>query len=189
MIQREIRRAISGELRDNFPVRQLSMFTRAEIAAMRDRSASRNYSPSRDAFRQEHERHRSWGKARRHDRRLRQLAEASGAARAGGLVQEDFDEWVQDPWPALARQPAPHESAVRESAARGRAACELAAREWAATEATARESAAGEWAACELAARESAAREAAIRGWAARDAAVHEAAPREMAVCVAAARE
>jgi hypothetical protein len=42
-------------------MRQLQLFASAELAQMRDRTASRNYSPERDEFRREHERHRNWG--------------------------------------------------------------------------------------------------------------------------------
>jgi hypothetical protein len=54
-------------------MRQLQMFTTAELAVMRDRSASRNYSPAAEEFRREHERHRAWGLARRHAERLRRV--------------------------------------------------------------------------------------------------------------------
>ena len=54
---------------------------------MRDRTASRSYSPAAEAFRREHERHRAWGKARYHAARLRRargtLASAQPAAAAG----------------------------------------------------------------------------------------------------------
>lgn len=42
-------------------MRQLQLFTPTELAGMRDRTASRNYSPGRDEFRRTHERHRQWG--------------------------------------------------------------------------------------------------------------------------------
>jgi hypothetical protein len=42
-------------------MRQLQLFTSAELGRMRDRTASRNYSPEKDEFRREHERHRAWG--------------------------------------------------------------------------------------------------------------------------------
>jgi hypothetical protein len=51
-------------------MRQLQLFTSSELARMRDRTASRNYSPERDQFRREHERHRSWGLARRQAEKL-----------------------------------------------------------------------------------------------------------------------
>jgi hypothetical protein len=40
---------------------------------MRDRTKARNYSPAAEEFRREHKRHRDWGLAQRHGRRLRQL--------------------------------------------------------------------------------------------------------------------
>ena len=42
-------------------MRQLQLFSTTDLAAMRDRTASRNYSPERDAFRREHQRQRAWG--------------------------------------------------------------------------------------------------------------------------------
>src|SRR5947208_15308944 len=52
---------------------QLELFSRSQIAAVRDRTASRNYSPEREQFRREHERHREWGLRQRHGRRLMHL--------------------------------------------------------------------------------------------------------------------
>ena len=52
-------------------MRQLQFFTQAEVAKMRDRTASRNHSPAGDEFRRVHERHRAWGLAQRHRERLR----------------------------------------------------------------------------------------------------------------------
>lgn len=46
---------------------------------MRDRTASPNYSPARDEFRREHERHRAWGLMQRHGQRLRRLRNGSCA--------------------------------------------------------------------------------------------------------------
>ena len=50
---------------------QMSLFSKAETARMRDRTAARNYSPERHAFRREHERHRAWGLQQRHAAKLR----------------------------------------------------------------------------------------------------------------------
>jgi len=47
--------------RQNCAVRQLQFFTSAQLAQMRDRTASRNYSPEGEEFRREHKRHRDWG--------------------------------------------------------------------------------------------------------------------------------
>jgi hypothetical protein len=58
---------------DNQYMGQLSLFTRSELAAMRDRTRSRNYSPAKEQFRREHARHRDWGLARRHAEKLRRL--------------------------------------------------------------------------------------------------------------------
>jgi hypothetical protein len=57
-------------------MRQLQLFTTAELARMRDRTASRSHSPEAEEFRRNHERHRAWGLARRHAERLRRLREA-----------------------------------------------------------------------------------------------------------------
>src|SRR5690349_8407126 len=50
---------------------QLQLFSKKELAAMRDRTRSRHYSPAGEEFRREHERHRAWGLARRHAEKLR----------------------------------------------------------------------------------------------------------------------
>src|ERR1700709_1680708 len=99
----------SAGMRDNALVGQLSMFTRAETAAMRDRTARRNYSPAAEAFRREHERHRSWGKAVRHAGRIRQLGEASIAAQAG-MTPDELEAWGHSPWPAASGGTAPRPS-------------------------------------------------------------------------------
>jgi hypothetical protein len=68
-------------------MRQLQLFTSAALAGMRDRTASRNYSPARDEFRREHERHRAWGLTQRHGARLRRLRDSRCASRKAGLHQ------------------------------------------------------------------------------------------------------
>ena len=73
---------IVGRLRDNCQMRQLQLFTSAALAGMRDRSASRNFSPERDTFRRDHERHRTWGLAQRHGERLRRGRLGRGASQA-----------------------------------------------------------------------------------------------------------
>jgi len=60
-------------VRDNWWVRQLSLFDRATTTAMRDRTKSRNYSAERDQFRRDHERRRYWGLQRRHAEKLRRI--------------------------------------------------------------------------------------------------------------------
>src|ERR1700749_3322702 len=65
---------------------QLCLFGRAEITAMRDRTAARNYSPAGDAFRREHERHRAWGLQRRHADKLRRLRQGGATPPTGSVV-------------------------------------------------------------------------------------------------------
>ena len=67
--------------------RQLSLFSAGEVAALRDRTRSRNYCPERDEVRRAHERHRAWGKARRHAERLRQLQDRPRHSRPAGTGQ------------------------------------------------------------------------------------------------------
>ena len=71
---------------------QPSLFSRSELATMRDRTKARNYSPERDAFRRDHQRRRNHGKAQRH------------AAR----IYQDFHESCDDEIPRIpARSPIP----------------------------------------------------------------------------------
>ncbi|MEU4242774.1 hypothetical protein AB0E90_36190, partial [Actinoplanes sp. NPDC026619] len=70
---------------------QLQFFTRSELAAMRDRTKSRNYSAEADEFRREHARHRKWGLARRHARKLCRSHGCSAECGAVGL-HDDFEE-------------------------------------------------------------------------------------------------
>src|SRR3954452_19427735 len=65
-------------------MRQLQLFTTAELATMRDRTRSRKYSPEKDEFRREHERHRSWGLKRRHAERQRHVQDRACAAGSAG---------------------------------------------------------------------------------------------------------
>jgi hypothetical protein len=71
-------------------MRQMQFFSSAELAAMRDRTASRRYSAERETFRREHERHRAWGLARRHADRLRRAHSRPGqpAAEPTGKSRE-----------------------------------------------------------------------------------------------------
>src|SRR4051812_18827382 len=84
---------------------QLELFSRSQIAAVRDRTASRNYSPAQDAFRREHERHREWGLRQRHGRRLMYLRiYGEGAAPADRTTGQPA---TQTPTPAPAPPPEP----------------------------------------------------------------------------------
>src|SRR3954470_5053430 len=71
--------------RDNLFMRQLQFFTNVELAAMRDRTKARNYSAEGDEFRREHARHRHWGLARRHARKLCRSNGCSAECAAVGL--------------------------------------------------------------------------------------------------------
>jgi hypothetical protein len=68
-------------------MRQLQLFTTAQLATMRDRTASRNYSPAKDEFRRTHERHRAWGLQRRYAEKQARLQTAAphGRRPADGL--------------------------------------------------------------------------------------------------------
>jgi hypothetical protein len=101
-------------LRENLAMeRQLQFFTSAQLATMRDRTASRNYSPERDEFRRMHERHRAWGKARRHAERPRRLREAAERAQQLGAPGRDRAGDSSRP-----QQPSRHERSLRSSASR-----------------------------------------------------------------------
>jgi len=96
-------------------MRQLSMFTLAELAGMRDRTASRNYSPDRDEFRREHERHRAWGLARRHAERLRRLRRIPQDPPTANTTEESPQDRTRDPSPSPspASEPTPCQQATR----------------------------------------------------------------------------
>src|SRR5687768_13907458 len=92
-----LRAEFSAGFWDNSCMRQLALFTVAELSAMRDRSRSRRYSPANEQFRREHARHRAWGLTRRHTEKLRR-------------DQERRNEAALEP--ALSRPPAASEQAV-----------------------------------------------------------------------------
>jgi hypothetical protein len=101
-------------------VGQLSFFTRVELAAMRDRTRSRRYSPQKEAFRREHERRRAFGLAQRHSRKLRELHGGDGivaltAAMLGRASQACDPPLVEQPEPPLVEQPEPPSAAQAES--------------------------------------------------------------------------
>jgi hypothetical protein len=54
-------------------MRQLQLFTTAQLATMRDTTKRRNYSAEAEEFRREHQRHRVWGMTQRHARKLRSI--------------------------------------------------------------------------------------------------------------------
>ena len=69
-------------------MRQLQLFTSADLAKMRDRTARRNYSPEAEEFRRVHKKDRDWGLARRHAEKLSRLraAAADRAKHAAGTT-------------------------------------------------------------------------------------------------------
>jgi hypothetical protein len=71
--------------RDNLFVPQLQLFSRSEVAAMRDRTKARDYSPEREQFRRDHELHRRWGLTQRHARKLCRLHGCSAECAAAGI--------------------------------------------------------------------------------------------------------
>ncbi|MBB2943166.1 hypothetical protein FB565_002879 [Actinoplanes lutulentus] len=79
---------------------QRGLFSRAELATMRDRTAARNYSAAKDEFRRQHERHRAWGLTQRHAERLRRL----DAARAAHAAEAEPETGTagSDPGPSSA---------------------------------------------------------------------------------------
>jgi hypothetical protein len=111
-------------------VGQLSFFTRAELAVMRDRTRSRRHSPQKEAFRREHERRRAFGLAQRHSRKLRELRGGDGIValtaamlgRAGQACDPPLVEQPEAPVaaqvesPAVAQPDPPTEPPVTEQA-------------------------------------------------------------------------
>jgi hypothetical protein len=85
---------------------QLELFSRSQMAAVRDRTASRNYSPVGDAFRREHERHREWGLRQRHGRRLMYLRMYGEAAAPGDRTTGQPSTEPPAPAPAPPSNPA-----------------------------------------------------------------------------------
>src|SRR6185436_3208557 len=94
-------------LRKNYRMRQLQLFNSSQLAQMRDRTASRNYSPERDEFRREHQRHRDWGLERRYARKRQHLL-------AGDSRPTPADH--NGP-PSPSRRPGPERSAAGERTA------------------------------------------------------------------------
>jgi hypothetical protein len=94
--------------RDNLMVAQMSLFSRGDLAEMRDRTAARNYSAERDAFRREHERHRAWGLRQRHARKLVRSGWGASAAWAAVTAGDDRQRQAVSVIPAPQRpDPAP----------------------------------------------------------------------------------
>ncbi|UQU66913.1 hypothetical protein COUCH_11840 [Couchioplanes caeruleus] len=100
-------------------MRQLELFSTAELTVMRDRTASRRYCAAREEFRREHARRRMWGLARRHAAKLRRLHEDRGADRpagAGSRVRPRAWRGLAAPAERTAMDCSPMEGSVSERA-------------------------------------------------------------------------
>jgi hypothetical protein len=102
---------------------QLSLFSRAETAAMRDRTKARNYDPERDEFRRQQRFRRDWGLQRRHAEKLRRLRESGAVSRppsvrASGQVRPVTCASRPTHRGPASRQAAPAKEVARPSAAR-----------------------------------------------------------------------
>jgi hypothetical protein len=102
---------------------QLSLFSRAETAAMRDRTKARNYDPERDEFRRQQRFRRDWGLQRRHAEKLRRLRESGAmsrppSVRASGQVRPVTCASRPTHRGPAPRQAAPAKAATRPSAPR-----------------------------------------------------------------------
>jgi hypothetical protein len=89
---------------------QMSLFSRAEIAGMRDWTAARNHCPERDDFRREHEQHRAWGLQRRHAAKLRHVRQQRSAPPAAPATRGDHTRpttAARRPLPRQAETPQP----------------------------------------------------------------------------------
>jgi hypothetical protein len=71
-------------------VGQIGLFSRAQIAGMRDRTKRRNYSEEAEEFRRDHARRRRYGLAQRHAQKLTRLY--GSPARAEAEVRREFEE-------------------------------------------------------------------------------------------------
>ena len=99
-------------MRNNLWVGQIGLFTRDQLVAMRDRTRRRNYSAEAEKFRREHEKHREWGLAQRHARKLTRLY--GSTADAAGAFQRRADELTCPCTPARTLTPTSSESAEPE---------------------------------------------------------------------------
>ncbi|RAK27661.1 hypothetical protein B0I29_12244 [Actinoplanes lutulentus] len=89
---------------------QQGLFSRAELATWRDRTARRNYSREAEEFRRQHERHRAWGLERRHAEKLRRLREVAGDTGSGLAVERSEQSSVE--WPGQSPVEWPGQSPV-----------------------------------------------------------------------------
>jgi hypothetical protein len=90
-------------------MRQLQLFSSAELAVMRDRTKSHSHSPERDEFRRDHERHRAWGLTQRHAQKLRRRHPGIHDRPAPNVTQNLQTDATRDPPSPLPPEPLPPE--------------------------------------------------------------------------------
>jgi hypothetical protein len=90
-------------------MRQLQLFSSAELAVMRDRTKSHSHSPERDEFRRDHERHRAWGLTQRHAQKLRRRHPGIHDRPAPNVTQNLPTDATRDPASPLPPEPLPPE--------------------------------------------------------------------------------
>jgi hypothetical protein len=89
-------------------MRQLQLFTTAELATMRDRTRSNRYSPASEEFRRTHQRHRAWGLTQRHAERLRRPPGRSRDGRPASIAKRPHPASTStSPTPEPASRPTP----------------------------------------------------------------------------------
>jgi hypothetical protein len=84
-------------------MRQLELFTPAQLATMRDRTRRRNYSAAAEGFRDAHQRHRAWGLTQRHARKLSRLYGSTTTASAA--LRRRADELASPSAPTRTAEP------------------------------------------------------------------------------------
>jgi hypothetical protein len=95
-------------------MRQLQLFSSAELAVMRDRTKSHSHSPERDEFRRDHERHRAWGLTQRHAQKLRRRHPGIHDRPAPNVTQNLQTDATRDP--ASPSHPSPSHPSRRKPA-------------------------------------------------------------------------
>jgi hypothetical protein len=88
-------------------MRQIQLFSRSQIAEMRDRTAARNYSAEADRFRRVHARHRDWGLAQRHGEKLRRIRAERAAAATEAPAVSKHHSVAGAPPPSTPQSPQP----------------------------------------------------------------------------------
>jgi hypothetical protein len=98
-------------------MRQLELFTSAQLATMRDRTRRRNYSAGAEGFRDAHQRHRAWGLTQRHARKLSRLYRST--ANASAAFPRRADELASPSAPTRTAEPTASEPTASEPVGSG----------------------------------------------------------------------